>query len=137
MRTRHALEQAVHWLYGNDRDLRMPYDRSLNVLLTQPGFEQLLPPHIHQKARLIQKVGNQAVHGNQRVGSGDATRLVRELFHLLFWLARTYTRASDPKSIVAEWDDKRVPHLVRADERSEEHTSELQSLMRISYAVFC
>src|SRR3546814_2539449 len=25
----------------------------------------------------------------------------------------------------------------RADNRSEEHTSELQSLMRISYAVFC
>src|SRR3546814_3055623 len=25
----------------------------------------------------------------------------------------------------------------RGDERSEEHTSELQSLMRISYAVFC
>src|SRR3546814_7026561 len=28
-------------------------------------------------------------------------------------------------------------NLVRAGERSEEHTSELQSLMRISYAVFC
>src|SRR3546814_8220970 len=27
--------------------------------------------------------------------------------------------------------------LDEADERSEEHTSELQSLMRISYAVFC
>src|SRR3546814_3947618 len=27
--------------------------------------------------------------------------------------------------------------LRRADRRSEEHTSELQSLMRISYAVFC
>src|SRR3546814_6912478 len=27
--------------------------------------------------------------------------------------------------------------LVRHEERSEEHTSELQSLMRISYAVFC
>src|SRR3546814_8702068 len=26
---------------------------------------------------------------------------------------------------------------LREDERSEEHTSELQSLMRISYAVFC
>src|SRR3546814_10344140 len=47
--------------------------------------------------------------------------------------------------------DGRVPHamlieiftrqgagtLVRAKGRSEEHTSELQSLMRISYAVFC
>src|SRR3546814_10801676 len=30
------------------------------------------------------------------------------------------------------------PDLVRrGDQRSEEHTSELQSLMRISYAVFC
>src|SRR3546814_2837415 len=27
--------------------------------------------------------------------------------------------------------------VVDADQRSEEHTSELQSLMRISYAVFC
>src|SRR3546814_8716206 len=27
--------------------------------------------------------------------------------------------------------------VVHADRRSEEHTSELQSLMRISYAVFC
>src|SRR5690606_18829202 len=116
MRTRHALEQAVHWLYANDRDLRMPYDNGLGVLLTQPSFEHLLPPHIHQKARLIQKLGNQAVHGNQRIGSGDALRLVRELFHVLFWLARTYTRASDPKSIVAEGDDKRLPHLGRADE---------------------
>src|SRR3546814_9267488 len=31
----------------------------------------------------------------------------------------------------------RVVDLVRRDRRSEEHTSELQSLMRISYAVFC
>src|SRR3546814_8630767 len=30
-----------------------------------------------------------------------------------------------------------VPHVRPEDLRSEEHTSELQSLMRISYAVFC
>src|SRR3546814_1913791 len=29
------------------------------------------------------------------------------------------------------------PGTIWADRRSEEHTSELQSLMRISYAVFC
>src|SRR3546814_2872084 len=36
--------------------------------------------------------------------------------------------------------DARISHLAYAPEiaqRSEEHTSELQSLMRISYAVFC
>src|SRR3546814_8454034 len=31
----------------------------------------------------------------------------------------------------------RAGGLQRSDRRSEEHTSELQSLMRISYAVFC
>src|SRR3546814_9726238 len=30
-----------------------------------------------------------------------------------------------------------APYLLYAGARSEEHTSELQSLMRISYAVFC
>src|SRR3546814_1483640 len=32
---------------------------------------------------------------------------------------------------------RRHPHRAAARGRSEEHTSELQSLMRISYAVFC
>ena len=116
MRTRHALEQAVHWLYENDRDLRMPYDRALNVLLTQSEFEKLLPPYVYEKTRLIQKLGNQAVHANQRIGHGDSVKLVKDLFHILFWLARTYTRASDPKSIEATFDERRVPKLVRADE---------------------
>src|SRR3546814_4993836 len=31
----------------------------------------------------------------------------------------------------------KLPRTIRLDPRSEEHTSELQSLMRISYAVFC
>src|SRR3546814_3151994 len=32
---------------------------------------------------------------------------------------------------------RRAPRFARTSRRSEEHTSELQSLMRISYAVFC
>src|SRR3546814_12196086 len=40
----------------------------------------------------------------------------------------------------ADWyspDGPQSPEAIAADYRSEEHTSELQSLMRISYAVFC
>jgi len=116
MRTRHALEQAVHWLYEHDRDLRMPYDNQLNALLTHQQFERLVPARIHQKMRLIQKFGNQAVHSNRFVHPGDALKLVRELFHVMFWVARTYTRASDPKSIDARFDEQHVPRLVSADE---------------------
>src|SRR3546814_1478186 len=39
---------------------------------------------------------------------------------------------------LSEGDRKRIARYFGvAEERSEEHTSELQSLMRISYAVFC
>src|SRR3546814_7594472 len=33
--------------------------------------------------------------------------------------------------------DENIPLQSKGDRRSEEHTSELQSLMRLSYAVFC
>src|SRR3546814_1640829 len=39
-------------------------------------------------------------------------------------------------TILGSGESSRLVRTVR-DERSEEHTSELQSLMRISYAVFC
>src|SRR3546814_2134549 len=67
---------------------------------------------------------------------------------LIFAAALAYQWAKEPKieqrlyGCTARWDAKTgkckgdwVP--LQARERSEEHTSELQSLMRISYAVFC
>src|SRR3546814_3938455 len=46
----------------------------------------------------------------------------------------------DTLALLHGWSDHRI-HVIAAAEnqgpRSEEHTSELQSLMRISYAVFC
>ena len=116
MRIRFALERAVHWLYDYDRSLHRPYDRGLNSLLSQPEFEALLPPQVIQKARLIQKQGNQAVHSNRAVQTRDALGLCRDLFHVLFWLARTYTRASDPKAIEATFDVKRIPYYVSSDQ---------------------
>ena len=115
-RTRHALELAVHWLYDYDRGLRRPYDRGLNALLTQPDLEQLLPPPVYQKARLIQKLGNQAVHSSRPVQAFNSLRLCRELFHFLFWLARTYTRKSDPKALEANFDENLIPRLVPGEQ---------------------
>src|SRR3546814_10823128 len=46
--------------------------------------------------------------------------------------ARMLGRAYEQNAIIGAALDS-APHLIR----SEEHTSELQSLMRISYAVFC
>src|SRR3546814_6071860 len=43
----------------------------------------------------------------------------------------------EPESLYGPYWVDRPPPLILIYRRSEEHTSELQSLMRISYAVFC
>src|SRR3546814_5506719 len=57
---------------------------------------------------------------------------------------RTYERDEDERSTyleidfeIREYDERVRIHFRAVENRSEEHTSELQSLMRISYAVFC
>src|SRR3546814_4671463 len=52
-----------------------------------------------------------------------------------------YAGIAKPALVVSNWDDPELKHQdnwrKELYDRSEEHTSELQSLMRISYAVFC
>src|SRR3546814_10297697 len=58
----------------------------------------------------------------------------------LFPYTTLFRSADLPQDLVEKFGDKRwipVETTQLLDYRSEEHTSELQSLMRISYAVFC
>lgn len=104
---RFALEAIVHWLYQHDPSLRMPYEQRLGALLHEPTFQNLLPQKVFQKARVILKQGNQAVHNSRRVRQYDALVVVRELHHLCYWLVRTY--APSALTADAEWRDDRVP----------------------------
>lgn len=64
---RFTLETVLHWLYRFDKSLQRPCDTSLNALLHAPGMQNLLPQPVFQKARLIQKQGNQAAHAKRPV----------------------------------------------------------------------
>src|SRR3546814_5406492 len=50
---------------------------------------------------------------------------------------RAAMREANENGVTSVQDMSASPDILRAYRRSEEHTSELQSLMRISYAVFC
>lgn len=99
-----TLELAVNWLYDHDRTLRRPYQQMLGALIHEPTLQQLLPPPLFNKAKAIQKAGNQAAHSSKPIRQYDAMRICKELFHFLYWLARTYTRESDPKDIEANFN---------------------------------
>jgi type I restriction enzyme R subunit len=107
---RFALEVAVRWLYRYDTSLRMPYDTTLGAMIHDPGFRNLLPEAVFQKARIIQQVGNQAVHESRQIRQLDAVQVVKELHHLCYWLTRTYAPEASREG--AAWSDARVPQPV-------------------------
>ena len=105
--SRFALETLVHWLYRHEPSLKFPYEQHLSALLHAPAFQNLLPDNLSYKLRLIQKVGNQAVHRPQPIHQYDALQSVKELHHLCYWLTRTY--APDASREGAGWRGDRIP----------------------------
>src|SRR3546814_1505433 len=89
-------------------------------MITDAILEQVLA----DRTRRFDKGGEQfydqisALHKSVRSSNPDAA---------LYWFARMLDGGCDPNYLA-----RRLTRM-----RSEEHTSELQSLMRISYAVFC
>jgi type I restriction enzyme R subunit len=93
---RRALELAVSWAYKHDAALRLPYQDNLSALIHEPSFKQTAGEAVFGKARVINTLGNRAVHGQRGIPPDDALAAVRELFHVAYWLARTYGRTGRP-----------------------------------------
>jgi type I restriction enzyme R subunit len=105
---RRALELAIRWLYEHDDSLKLPYDDSLSALIHEPTFRNGIGSVRFAKARLIKDIGNQAVHSNKPIKQYDALNAVKELFHITFWLARTYARGERPEDGLT-FDQKLIP----------------------------
>ena len=93
---RRALELAVHWLYKHDSTLKLPYQDYLSALVHEPTFRRAVGPAIFAKIKVIKDLGNLAVHSHKPVRQFDALTAIKELFHVMFWLARTYARGAKP-----------------------------------------
>src|SRR3546814_6432622 len=81
---------------------------------------------------------HQPVNTGQRITAIDCAKRIDRLEPIT-----RFERAADPRQFALSRSDQRhIGPFAPIDrqaghDRSEEHTSELQSLMRISYAVFC
>jgi len=93
---RRALELAVVWIYKHDPSTSLPYQESLSALIHDPTFKNTVGPALFAKARLIKDLGNLAAHSPKPLQEKDSLRATEDLFHFLFWLARTYSRGSAP-----------------------------------------
>lgn len=96
MYARLALELAVTWTYEHDSTLQLPYRDELSALIHEPTFRNLVGQTVFAKCRIIKDLGNEAAHSNKQILKTDAVSAVRELFHVCYWLVRTYARGDKP-----------------------------------------
>lgn len=97
---RRAVELAVNWAFKHDANLRLPYRDNISALIHEPSFIEVAGRTILTKAKLIIKLGNQAVHSERPIQPYDAVSALRELTHVTYWLARTYARSGVPDAPV-------------------------------------
>ncbi|HET8956402.1 MAG TPA: DEAD/DEAH box helicase family protein [Solirubrobacterales bacterium] len=116
--SRRTLELLVRWIYDADRALKPPYSRDLSAMLFEPTFIDAVEPKIRTKMDVIRKEGNAAVHRARPVTTEEAGRVLRELFHVLYWLAHTYAVKPEflpPASL--SFDPKSIPRLPSIQQR--------------------
>ena len=115
---RRTLELALDWLFQADASLQRPYKSDLSALLFEPTLRILVGHGLQTKMDLIRRQGNAAVHRPKSVAPADALAVVRELFHVLYWIARTYSRTpGDLPEAGAAFDASLIPRPVPASVR--------------------
>jgi type I restriction enzyme R subunit len=81
---RRATELIVHWIYKADSALHLPYQDNLGALLHEPTFKQAVGEAVFNKAVLITRIGNRAVHDIRAIPEFASAAAVRELFQVSY-----------------------------------------------------
>lgn len=126
---RRALELAVSWAFKHDPGLRLPYQDNLSALIHEPSFKQTAGEAVFSKARVINTLGNRAVHSHRAVPESDALAAVRELFHVAYWFARTYGRMGRPVPGLA-FNASALPRPAPAAAQTAEQLQALEARLR-------
>src|ERR1017187_5863627 len=126
---RRTLELAVAWMFKHDPALKLPYQDNLSALIHDPTFKAAAGEAVFTKARLINTLGNQAVHSHRAIQSSDSVAAVRELFHFTYWLARSYARGAKPASGLA-FDVIALPKFAPLPKQTVEQLQKLEAGLR-------
>lgn len=126
---RRALELAVSWAYKHDAALKLPYQDNLSALIHEPSFKQAAGEAVLSKARVINTLGNRAVHSHRAVPEADALATVRELFHVAYWFARSYGRVGRPTPGLT-FDPTALPRPAAAPQQTAKQLRALEEGLR-------
>jgi len=121
---RRTLELAVQWMYAHDDYLHTPYKDNLAALIHEQTFKDTLPPGLFNNVKMIQKLGNMAVHSDTAINEKDTLIVTRSLHGLLGWMAKAYTKSNT----VAAFNADLLPRPEDAAAIADKNAEQLQAL---------
>lgn len=121
MLCRKSLEEWVRWMYEHDEDLELPYDTTLNSLMHNQSFKDIVAPSQFQQINLIRKLGNSAVHTTAKIKTQEALHGLQLLHGFIRWVMLIYSEVRIPS---VPFDENLVPKA----ENKEKTKEELQKL---------
>ncbi len=90
---RKTLEQWVHFIYENEPSLKLPYDTSINSLMKDTSFVDVLDnPTLLNMMHAIRQLGNKAVHntGKTKITESQAIHTLNLLQNVSYYLMSLY-----------------------------------------------
>ena len=121
---RRTLELGIAWLYKHDSSLKLPYQDNLSALIHEPTFKVAAGETVFCKARVVTRLGNEAVHSTRKISQYDALMTVKELFHIGYWLAHTYSREIKPAPGLA-FNQELIPKAAPVPKQTAEQLQKL------------
>lgn len=136
--SRLTLERTVNWLYSNDDYINKPERDDLYNLMYEQTFRENLSPSLFKPIDLIRRLGNLAVHSEQKVTKNESFTAFENLFQFLNWLQRYYSDTPqknvnfEPQLIPIEklTNDKSAKELEQLATEIERKDKELRNILR-------
>ena len=110
---RRAMEFAVKWMYSVDRDLVMPYEDNLHLLINSEEFRDIVGNDVWRRMDLIRKMGNDVAHKSKEITEDQAELCLENLFVFLdevaYLYAPEYTEQHFNKSLLKKDEPTTTP----------------------------
>lgn len=137
LNSRRAMEFAVKWMYSVDSELEMPYQDKLQSLMNTEDYRDIVGLDLWKRMDYIRKCGNNAAHGNRKLGRDEAMLCLENLFIYLDFVAccyseeyeeRTFDKTTISSRIAKAKESKKAAEAVKAELTKEQEKVAKQEL---------
>jgi type I restriction enzyme R subunit len=130
--SRRTVELAARWAFRYDPSLSAADRDTLSDLLNDPTFKRLMDDKVFKLAKEAVRLGNNAVHDNDRVSQRDSITSLSHLFQFTYWFARTYCRGVKPAEGLVFDPRRHLTPSAEVEKASAEQLRELEEALQRS-----